>query len=63
MWMIEGTLGRAVRTLADLDNFECRAQFEFGWIGNHAVAIVTAVQHGYCLSSVPKPRCSVLESL
>ena len=31
MWAIEGTLERAMRILADRDDFERRARFEYGW--------------------------------
>jgi hypothetical protein len=31
MWAIESTLERAMRALADLDDFERRARFEYRW--------------------------------
>ena len=31
MWMIESTLDRAIRLLADQDDFERRARFEYSW--------------------------------
>lgn len=31
MWAIEGTMARAIRLLADQDDFERRAQFEYCW--------------------------------
>ena len=31
MWAIEGTLERAMRILADQDDFERRARFEYRW--------------------------------
>jgi hypothetical protein len=31
MWTIESTLERAMRILADQDDFERRAQFEYRW--------------------------------
>ena len=31
MWAIEGTMARAIRLLADHDDFERRAQFEYRW--------------------------------
>ena len=31
MWAIEGTMSRAIRLLADQDDFERRAQFEYRW--------------------------------
>lgn len=31
MWAIESTLDRAIRMLADRDDFERRAQFEYRW--------------------------------
>ena len=31
MWAIEGTMARAIRLLADQNDFERRAQFEYRW--------------------------------
>ena len=31
MWAIESTLDRAIRLLADQDDFERRARFEYSW--------------------------------